>query len=121
MSNHNFIKRAVTVGLITGAAAFPAAAQAQYAEDGGGGVATAQVPVTGPQHGLGQLQSDVQQWFATHGRFPSPSSSPTATATPAEGFQWGDAGIGAAGAVVLLGAAAAGSTVTRRRRRPALS
>jgi hypothetical protein len=32
------------------------------------------------------------------------------------GFQWGDAGIGAAGAAVVLGGAAAGVGVTRRRR-----
>jgi hypothetical protein len=56
---------------------------------------------------------------------------PTPTASPAivsgqsiqqtgagaqSGFQWGDAGIGAAGTVVLLGAAAAGSGLARRRR-----
>jgi hypothetical protein len=103
MFNHTFIKRALTVALITGAVAFPAAAQAQPAENGGGAVATAQVPVTGPQ--------SVSQ----------SASVPTAQSSGSS-FQWGDAGIGAAGAVVLLvGAGAAGATLTRRRRRPALS
>ena len=32
------------------------------------------------------------------------------------GFQWDDAGIGAAGAIVLLGAGAAAATTIRRRR-----
>ncbi|HEV7176616.1 MAG TPA: hypothetical protein VGN29_14040 [Solirubrobacteraceae bacterium] len=32
------------------------------------------------------------------------------------GFQWDDAGIGAAGAIVLLGAGAGAATTIRRRR-----
>lgn len=35
-------------------------------------------------------------------------------------FDWGDAGIGAAGAVVLLSAGAFGASATRRRGRPAV-
>jgi hypothetical protein len=37
------------------------------------------------------------------------------TATSPQGFQWSDAGIGAAGMVVLLGAGAGVATVMRRR------
>ena len=103
MLNHTPIKRALAVGLITGAAAFPAAAQAQFAEDGGGASAAAQVPVTGPQSG-------------------SQAASIPPAQSSGSSFQWDDAGIGAAGAVVLLvGAGAAGATLTRRRRRPALN
>ena len=43
---------------------------------------------------------------------------PTTTvqaAQPAVGFQWGDAAIGAGGAVMLVGAAAAGTVAVRRR------
>jgi hypothetical protein len=41
------------------------------------------------------------------------SSVPRVTASSSQGFQWGDAGIGAAGALVLVGA---GAGVARRRR-----
>jgi hypothetical protein len=37
--------------------------------------------------------------------------------TASTGFQWDDAGIGAAGAIVLLGAGAGTATAIRRRRR----
>jgi hypothetical protein len=40
----------------------------------------------------------------------------TAPRSAQPGFQWGDAGIGAAGAAVLLGGAATGVSLTRRRR-----
>lgn len=39
-----------------------------------------------------------------------------ATASSPQGFQWGDAGIGAAGMIVLLGTGAAASGTVRRRR-----
>lgn len=41
---------------------------------------------------------------------------PQAVGTGGSGFQWDDAGIGAAAAVVLVGAAAAAAGSTRRRR-----
>jgi hypothetical protein len=126
MFNLALIKRSLAVGLTAAAAAFPAAAQAAQIMDSGGVQAATQVPATEPQldrqAGIDRLQSNVQQWFATHGHFVSPSSSPTtATASSGNGFDWGDAGIGAAGMVALLGAGALGTTVTRRRRSPALN
>jgi hypothetical protein len=45
----------------------------------------------------------------------APSALP-ATAQPGSGFQWDDAGIGAAGMVALIGAGAAASVSIRRRR-----
>jgi hypothetical protein len=39
-----------------------------------------------------------------------------ATASSSQGFQWGDAGVGAAGVVVLLGAGAGAAGVLRQRR-----
>lgn len=72
---------------------------------------------------LAQLQSNIDRWFAAEGTFPPATSSApsTATATSGGGFQWGDAGIGAAAATLLLGAGALGASVTRRRRRPVVS
>ncbi|MFZ0376851.1 MAG: hypothetical protein WCD11_22230 [Solirubrobacteraceae bacterium] len=43
-------------------------------------------------------------------------SVPRATASSSEGFQWGDAGVGAAGVIVLLGAGAGAAGVLRQRR-----
>lgn len=87
---HYLIKRSLLSGLAMAAVAFPSAAQAMRDDEGLG----RPLPVAGP---------------------PTPAPS-THEATSSGGFEWGDAGIGAAGAVVLLGGAAAGAGVTRRRR-----
>lgn len=121
MFNHSLIKRSLVVAMAAGTVAFPAVAQAEYAVDSGGVQSAAPVPVTGPQPdqqpGIDRLQSNVQQWFATHGHFVSPTSTPTSvTAQPGSSFHWGDAGIGAGGAVVLLGASTLGTLAMRRRR-----
>jgi hypothetical protein len=69
---------------------------------------------------LDQLQSNVQQYAVGRGGS-SPltgslhSSAPVVRATSGGGFQWDDAGIGAAGAMLLLGTGAAGATAVRRR------
>ena len=47
------------------------------------------------------------------------ATAPSASQT-GSGFQWGDAGIGAAGALVLLSAGAFGASSTRRRGRTAV-
>ena len=98
MHKHTLIKRSLAVGLMAAAAVFPAAAQARYAEDAGGPPSAAQVPVTAPQpasqtRGVASLQSGA--WS----------------------FEWGDAGIGAAGTLALLGIGAGTTAVTRSRRR----
>ena len=118
MFNHSHIKRSLVIGLTAAAAAFPAVAQAEYAVDSGGVQSVAQVPVAGPEEpGIDRLDNNVQQWFATHGHFVSAASPSTpATATPSDGFHWGDAGIGAGSAVVLLGASGLGAVAMRRRR-----
>jgi hypothetical protein len=89
MFNHHLIKRSVAAAAVIGAATFPSGAQAMRIGEGG--------------------------------RSPGPSTStpfaPQAVAVPHSSFQWGDAGIGAAGAVVLLGTGAVGAIVTRRRGR----
>jgi hypothetical protein len=95
MVNHQSIKRLLAGGLVIAAAGFPTAAQARYAEDGGGSPSASQVPIVGPSQA---------------------ASSAVRTATPDGAFQWGDAGIGAAGAVILMSAGALGTGVARRRR-----
>jgi hypothetical protein len=122
MFNHHFIKRSLAAGAVIAAAGSPATAQAMVV-----GNEESSIPVAPPAsvssapQGLDQLQRNVQQWFAVHGRFPSSAVSTAPVATSSGGFQWGDAGIGAGGAVVLLGTAALGAGVTRRRRGAALS
>lgn len=88
MSMHHLIKRSVTAAVVVTAAGFPSVAQARYAEDPPLSSASTPAPVV---------------------------SGPSAQRT-SSGFQWGDAGLGAAGATVLLGAGVLGASVTRRRR-----
>lgn len=88
MFNHHLIKRSLAGGLMIAAAGFPATAQARVSVDPPAGSGP---PIT------------------------SASSAPQATSSHSS-FQWGEAGIGAAGATVLLGAGVLGAGVTRRRR-----
>jgi hypothetical protein len=116
MFKHQSIKRWLAGCLVIAGASFPPAAQAIVI--GGGGSIAVSPPVTGPvvQQQLGQLQRNVQQRFAAEGGWHLSARSTPAAATSSEGFHWGDAGIGAAGATVLLGAGALGATLARRRR-----
>jgi hypothetical protein len=93
MSKHKLIRRQVVGGLVIAAASFPAAAQARFAlSDPGGWSSSAPAQVVG-----------------------APAVQP-AGASAQSGFQWDDAGVGAAAAVALLGAGGAASRVARRRR-----
>lgn len=106
MFKHTLIMRSLVAGLAVGAASFPAAAQARYADDPPLGPHLA-VPVSGPA-----LPSTSGPAFG-----PGPTQPAALTSTSAQsGFQWGDAGIGAAGTVVLLGAGAGAASGLRRRR-----
>jgi MYXO-CTERM domain-containing protein len=91
MFNHTFIKRSLALALSTTAVAFPAGAQAFHIE---GGPTGDPVQIAGPQ---------------------STVSAPV-TQSSSSSFQWGDAGIGAGGAVLLLGASGLGAVAMRRRR-----
>jgi uncharacterized protein (TIGR03382 family) len=91
MYRHNLIRRGLAGGLVIAAASFPAAAQARFFENSGRAVS----PIAAVAHTTGV-------------------PSRQAGAATQSGFQWGDAGIGAAGTLVLLGAGA--SVVGRRRR-----
>ncbi|HEY1517565.1 MAG TPA: hypothetical protein VGF91_14185 [Solirubrobacteraceae bacterium] len=84
------IKRSFLTCLAIGAAAFPAVSQARPLEDPAGSVAGAPAQAV--------------------------SAVPETAAGVSSGFQWDDAGIGAAGAVVLLGVGAGAATTVRRRR-----
>jgi hypothetical protein len=98
MFNHHLIKRSLASGLVIAAAMIPAgAAQAFQIEQAGG---SGPIPVAPPASQVAPAQ---------------PASSSGSS------FQWGDAGIGAGGAVVLMVTAALGASATRRRGRTALS
>ena len=89
MYKDNLIKRSLAGGLVIAAAGFPAVSQARYVEDPAGSIAPSQL---------------VTRSSAAH-----------AGATSHSPFQWGDAGIGAAGTIVLLGAGAGAAGAVRRR------
>jgi hypothetical protein len=92
MYKHNLIRRWLTGGVVIAAASFPSAAQAM-------------LPLADPPAATsGQVASAIG--------LPVPHAGSRAQS----GFEWGDAGIGAAGTIVLLGAGAVASGVGRRRR-----
>jgi hypothetical protein len=86
------IKRILTAATVMLAVSAPSAAYARFVQD---------PPV--PPAVSGQVQSAIVA-FGQH-----------ATASSPEGFQWDDAGIGAAGMLVLAGVGS-GAVVARRRR-----
>ncbi len=95
MFNRHLFKRSLTGALVIAAAAIPAApAQAMYLEASGGS--------------SGQVQPAPP--VASQ---PKPSQP---AAISGSSFEWGDAGIGAAGAIILVGVGAVGAGMTRRRR-----
>jgi hypothetical protein len=98
MFKHLLIKRSLAGALVIAAASVTTVAQARPIED------SRSAPVAPPSAQVVSASS-LQQ----------PSSSGQSS------FQWGDAGIGAAGAAVLLGAGALGTSAARRRRRPVVS
>jgi hypothetical protein len=127
MLHHRLIKRALAGGLVVAAAGLPSAAEAMPI--GGGESAVPVAPASnGPsaqQQRLDQLQGNVEEWFAVHGRFPASTAltAPVSTApaaTSPRGFRWDDTGIDAAGAIVLLSAAALGVGLAHRQRRGAI-
>jgi outer membrane protein TolC len=120
MFARNLIKRSLVAGLATGAASLPAAAQARPNESPVAPVVSAAVNAPSIQQQLAQLHANIEQRFAADGGWPSVGSSVgssvPSTATSQGGFQWGDAGIGAAGMIVLLGTGAGAAGAMRRRR-----
>ncbi len=91
MFNGNLIRRALATGIVAGVATVPAAAQARF--------------------DLNPPPVD-----SAPGQVANRPAAPQPTVGTQSGFDWGDAGIGAAGAVVLLSAGASGTVVVRRRR-----
>jgi hypothetical protein len=100
------IKRWLTGGLVLAAANVPSAAQARYTVDAPAAPA-ASVPA--------QREIASAQPSGTSAQPSATSAQPTGTSAR-PGFQWGDAGIGAAGTVAFVGAGVAASGLARRRR-----
>ena len=92
MPKHTMIRRGLTGALVVGAAGFAPAAQARF------------------EFNPSPLRTSVPAGAAR-----ATTARQTAASAQA-GFQWGDAGVGAAGAAALLGAGAAASVAVRRRR-----
>jgi hypothetical protein len=116
MFRRNLINRSLVAGLAIGAASLPAVAQARPIEDTVASEASPVVSIPSVQAQLARLHADLDQRSASAGGWPSVASSVSSAATSQGGFQWGDAGIGAAGMIVLLGAGAGAVGVMRGRR-----
>ena len=118
MSRNHMIKRSLAVAAALAAAGFPATAQAWIVQPN----PDEQVAVA-PS---GATANPVVRPNPDEQVPPGSTSVPPAIVrvrSPNGGFDWGDAGIGAAGSAVLLGASLLGAGMTRRRRtqRPAVS
>lgn len=112
MFNHHLIKRLLVSGLAIAAAGFPAAAQARLNLE----------PPAVSSATSHTLPSTFHTDASSSGyRSAQANGSSVSVPQASSGFQWDDAGIGAAGAVVLLGGGALGIGVMRRRRRPVVS
>ena len=135
MFKQHQIKRWLAAMAVVATAGFPSVAMAMPIEG-----ASPNVPATAPVGGSRALQTppeltDVSSggYFTVPVRVSHSSQAPPeltdvssggyftvsavpATAQPDSGFQWGDAGIGAASIVVLMGAGAAASSSIRRHR-----
>jgi hypothetical protein len=133
MPNFTLNKRSLTPVLVVAAASLPAAAQARP-DVGPGPVkgvplstpalvnATAPAParVDAPAPAPARVNAPAPAPARVNAPVPAPAAASAAarvtTAVAEPGFQWGDAGIGAGGALVLVGGGAAALSITRRRR-----
>jgi hypothetical protein len=118
MFARNLIKRSLVAGLAIAAASLPAAAHARLIEDppvAPSAPAAQLVNAPSPQQQLARLHANLEQRFAAEGGWPT-ATPVRANVTSHGDFQWGDAGIGAAGTVLLLGTSAVAASVMRRRR-----
>jgi hypothetical protein len=94
MFNTSLIKRSVALGVTIGVAGLPTAAQARL-----------------------DLNPPLRDsWQAVSAPVSLPVTQPSAGS--GSGFEWGDAAIGAAGAIALLAAGAGSAGALRRRRSP---
>ena len=103
MLTHRLTKRALTGCVMIAAVSVPAPAHAGTVH--GPPVCQGVCQLHGHMYADPSLNAYIQL-----------ASRQTVPHTSQPGFQWDDAGIGAAGAAVLLGGAAAGVVLTRRRR-----
>jgi hypothetical protein len=105
------IKRSIVAGFALAVAAVPSAAQAVPSYAGPNPDQQTAVARAAPY----ELTSSFHTDLTSGGYFTPVVSAPSGPQT-ASAFQWGDAGIGAAGAVVLLSVGALGTGLTRRGR-----
>jgi hypothetical protein len=103
MFKHHLIGRTLTGGLVIAAVGLPGSAQAGSPRDQPVARSTASIRLPDTPYSL-------------RARTPGGSASDAVQPSSQYGFQWADAGIGAAGAVVLLGGAAAAAGMASRRR-----
>jgi hypothetical protein len=127
------INRLLIAVAAIGALSAPSAAYARFFESGSPAgspnSSQTQPSITAAKlRQLDQLQASVAQRFISQGGWPSsasrasgaPAVHPTGPSSEA-GFQWGDAGIGAAGVLALVGIGAGATVVIRRRMREPLA
>ena len=122
------IKRLLIAGTVILAVGVPSAASA-FVQDAPGGSSTsgqarpsiAQLPTAPQVRRLDQLQATVAQRFASEGGWPGVSAVQSIGPSSQAGFQWGDAGIGAAAVLALVGVGAGATVVIRRRARQPLA
>jgi hypothetical protein len=78
--------------------------------------ATAILAFSAPSAAFGSDAADGGDSASGSARAPVIAPVSRATESSSPGFQWGDAGVGAAGVVVLVAAGAGGAAVMRQRR-----
>jgi hypothetical protein len=123
MPNFTLNKRSLTAVLVVAAASLPAAAQARP-DVGPGPVKSVPLSTPARVNATAPAPARVDAPAPAPARVNAPVPAPAAasaaarvtTAVAEPGFQWGDAGIGAGGALVLVGGGAAALSITRRRR-----
>ena len=118
-----FIKRSLVVATLIVAASAPAAAYATVLASGAGSGGPAQpvVVVSAPHPSAAHASFPAEGGRAAPDQPPIVVSTPRASASSSSSFQWGDAGIGAAGVLALAGIGTGAAVVIRRRARHPLA
>ena len=124
-------KRLLTAATVIFAVSAPSVASARFVEYGPpAGTSTsgqaqpsiAQLPTAAQLRRLDQLQASEEQRFRSERGLPTAASRSHRTGPSSQdGFQWGDAAIGAAVALALVGIGAGTTLVIRRRVHPPLA
>jgi hypothetical protein len=108
MLKRHLIKRTFAGGVVIVTGGLPVAAHAMRIGGGSGAGHAARTAATLPINSYSSR--------ALHPYSPAGAASIVRVSSPSGGFDWGDAGIGAAGGAMLVGAGVLGARMTRRRR-----